>query len=92
MSCTEDFISVKPNGEKLNQFMNYFADNYIGPQSDFPSHTWANMSSSSEQTTDVCEDIHSKYDSCFIHLIRISFLLRNLKKNKNKPKHFDTNL
>jgi hypothetical protein len=39
---------VKPEDEKLNQFMYYLVENYIDPQSGFPPHTWADMSSSSE--------------------------------------------
>ncbi|KAF0686992.1 Uncharacterized protein FWK35_00038294, partial [Aphis craccivora] len=65
MNFTEDFMSIKPNDEKLNQFMDYLVENYIDTQSDFPPHTWAEMSSSSERTTNACESFHSKFNSCF---------------------------
>ncbi|CAI6369769.1 unnamed protein product [Macrosiphum euphorbiae] len=65
ISFTEDFMSIKPDDEKLNQFIYYLVENYIDPQSDFPPHTWAEMSSSSERTTNACESFHSKFNSCF---------------------------
>jgi len=58
-------MSIKPDDEKLNQIMNYLVENYIDPQSDFTPHTWAEMISSSERTTDACESFHSKFNSCF---------------------------
>jgi len=65
MSFTEDFMSIKPNDEKLNQFIDYLVENYIDTQSDFPPHTWAEISSKGERTTNACESFHSKFNSCF---------------------------
>jgi len=47
ISFTEDFMSIRHDDEKLNQFMDYLIENYIDLQSDFPPHTWAKISSSS---------------------------------------------
>lgn len=76
ISFTEDFMSIKPDDEKLNQFMDYLVENYIDTQSDFPPHTWAEMSSSSERTTNACESYYCKFNSCFYtpHPVIYSFL------------------
>jgi hypothetical protein len=65
ISFTEDFMSFKPDDEKLNQFLDYLIENYIDQQSDFPPHTWAEMSSNSERITNACESFHSKFKSYF---------------------------
>ncbi|KAL4121290.1 hypothetical protein QTP88_013834 [Uroleucon formosanum] len=56
----EDFISIKPKHEKLNEFMDYIIENYIDSGAKFPISIWAEMNSSSERTTNACESFHSK--------------------------------
>jgi len=61
----EDFISIMPKHEKLDEFIDYLMENYIDSGAKFPISMWAEMSSSSERTTNACESFHSKYNSLF---------------------------
>lgn len=77
----EDFISIMPKHEKLNEFMDYIIENYIDSGAKFPISMWAEMNSSSERTTNVCESFHSKYNSLFYtHHPDIYTFLEILKK------------
>jgi hypothetical protein len=46
-SFVEDFISGKPNDERLDKFVDYLVDNYI---EEIPSQVWADCSVSIERS------------------------------------------
>lgn len=60
-----DLAEIKPENEKLTEFCDYLVDNYIGENSHFPPHIWAEHSPSLQRTTNACESFHSKYNSSF---------------------------
>jgi len=58
-------MSIKPVDEKHYQFMDYLAENYIYPQSDFHRNTWAEISSKQTTNASILNLIR-----VFTHLIR----------------------
>jgi hypothetical protein len=56
-----------PKHEKLQDFMDYLTENYIVSEAKFLISVWAEMTSSSERTTNACESFHSKFNSFFFH-------------------------
>jgi hypothetical protein len=54
--------------EKLQDFMDYLTENYIVSEAKFSISMWAEMTSSSERTTNACESFHSKLNSFFINI------------------------
>lgn len=77
----EDFISIMPKPQKLNEYMDYIIENYIDSGALFPISMWAETNSSSERTTNACESFHSKYNSLFYtHHQDIYTFLEILKK------------
>jgi hypothetical protein len=61
----KNFMFIVPEHQKLNEFMDCIIENYIDSGAKFPISMWAEMSSSSERTTNACENFHHKYNSLF---------------------------
>lgn len=78
----EDFMSSKPDHEKVNRFMDYLTENYMDAQSDFPPHTWTHMSGDGEIIATACESFRAKLSSLFHSTPRpdIFSFLKILKK------------
>lgn len=62
---TDDLMSLKPKGEKIQSFMDYIFDNYISPDAVFPPSVWAEFSASTNRTTNGCESFHAKFNGYF---------------------------
>lgn len=56
---------IKPNDEKVDNFLNYFEKNYISLESKFQPSLWAKFSNSLMRTTNTCESFHSKLNGMF---------------------------
>jgi hypothetical protein len=69
-----------PQHEKLHDFMNYSTENYIVSEVKFQISMWAEMTSSSERTTNACESFHSKFNSFILSTSRYLYIFRNIKK------------
>jgi len=61
----EDLMAIKPNDERVDNFLNYFEKNYILLESKFQPSLWAEFSNSLMRTTNACESFHSKLNSMF---------------------------
>ncbi|KAK7603911.1 hypothetical protein V9T40_004184 [Parthenolecanium corni] len=70
----DDLLPMKgtdPTGNEFNadprvkNFTDYIFRTYIGPNSKFPPHMWAEYSSSIARTTNPCEAFHSHFNSDF---------------------------
>lgn len=76
-------MSIMPEYEKFQDFMDYLTENYIVFEAKFPISMWVEMTSSSEKTTNACESFHAKFNSFFFynqHLDIYTFL-KILKKH-----------
>lgn len=63
----EDFVAIKPDNKKLDEFCDYLVDTYISEESVFPPEMWARASSDLFQTTNACESFHAELNSNFYH-------------------------
>lgn len=60
-----DFAAIQPESNNLTAFADYLIDHYIGEESTFPPHVWANKTASNHCTTNACESFHSKFNAFF---------------------------
>jgi hypothetical protein len=61
----DDLMALKPLDEKYDKVFDYILETYVAPDSDFPPPMWAELTSSRQRTTNVCEAFHSKLNSLF---------------------------
>jgi len=81
----EDLMAIKPNDERVDNFLNYFEKNYILLESKFQPSLWAEFSNSLMRTTNACESFHSKLNSIFyLSYSNIFQFVEILKKCPNR--------
>lgn len=61
----EDFMSIIPDDDRINRFMDYLTENFVDSQSDYPPHMWTDMSGNSEIISNACESFRAKLNSLF---------------------------
>jgi hypothetical protein len=61
----EDLFALKPESkQQLIEFFDYICANYFD-DGHFPPEMWADMSSTSDRTTNCCESFHAKFNAEF---------------------------
>lgn len=72
-------MSSIPEHEKLNDFVDYLAENYIDSEAKFPISMWAEITSNSDRTTH--DSFHSKFNSFFLFTpSRFLYIFININK------------
>ena len=63
-----DFMSIKPDDDKVQEFCDYMIDNYVPEDAKFPPTVWAGLNEEfCVETTNACESFHAHFKQEFYH-------------------------